>query len=81
MHLVFNPFVDAGPVVDGGLGVDNRNVSYSSCAELKKAQTCRCSRRVNQANGIGSAEKLMAFVLSKVAFAARRLLRRRLGVG
>ena len=37
-HLLFNPFVGAGPVVDGGLGVGNharkREAQFSACLSV-----------------------------------------------
>src|SRR5258705_138394 len=43
------------------------NVSYSSFGELKKAHTCRCSRSIERANGIGAgAELVMSLYLRRV---------------
>jgi hypothetical protein len=39
--------------------MNGSKVSYSSCAELKKAHTCRYSRSMERANGIGTADELM----------------------
>src|SRR3982074_641989 len=42
------------------------NVSYSSFGELKKAHTCRCSRSIERANGIGAgAEVVMSLYLRR----------------
>src|ERR1700722_19538239 len=35
------------------------SVLYSSFAELKKAQTCRCWRSIERANGIGAGDEPM----------------------
>jgi hypothetical protein len=35
--------------------MNGSNVSYSAAGELKKAQTCRCWRRVDRPKGMASA--------------------------